>query len=110
MGCIKLTTIVLALAIVGLPFAATASELPLAKAHKFRTVHHWRVHHAPRVHYGYYYWYRWGWSGAAPGIPGTGPRLRGSDIAARGLTTVKVKVADPSHAPCVLSQTSYGCT
>jgi hypothetical protein len=99
MGCIKLTTIVLALAIVGLPFAATASELPLAKAHKFR-----------RVHYGYYYWYRWGWSGAAPGISGTGPRLRGSDIAARGLTTVKVKVADPSHAPCVLSQTSYGCT
>jgi hypothetical protein len=61
MGCIKLTTIVLALAIVGLPCAATAAELPLAKAHKFRTVHHWRVHRAPRVHYGYYYWYRWGW-------------------------------------------------
>jgi hypothetical protein len=28
-------------------------------------------------------------------------------IPARGLTTVKVRVADPFHAPCVLSQTSY---
>ena len=48
--------IVLALAIGGLPCAATA--LPLG-IHKYRTVHHWRAHHAPRVHFGYY-WYRWG--------------------------------------------------
>ena len=51
--------IVLALAIGGLPCAATATELPLG-IHKYRTVHHWRAHHAPRVHFGYY-WYRWGW-------------------------------------------------
>jgi hypothetical protein len=31
-------------------------------------------------------------------------------IPARGLTTVKAKVADPFRAPCVLSQTSYGCS
>ena len=49
--------IVLALAIGGLPCAATA--LPLG-IHKYRTVHHWRAHYAPRVHFGYY-WYRWGW-------------------------------------------------
>jgi len=59
MGGIKLGTIVLALAIVGVPFAATATELPVDN-HKYRTVQHWRVHHSPRVHYGYY-WYRWGW-------------------------------------------------
>jgi hypothetical protein len=49
--------IVLALAIGGLPCAA--AELPLG-IHKYRTVHHWRAHYAPRVHFGYY-WYRWGW-------------------------------------------------
>ena len=48
--------IALALAIGGLPCAA--AELPLG-IHKYRTVHHWRAHHAPRVHFGYY-WYRWG--------------------------------------------------
>jgi hypothetical protein len=51
--------IVLAPAIAGLPRAAAATELPLG-IHKYRTVHHRRAHHAPRVHVGYY-WYRWGW-------------------------------------------------
>lgn len=59
MGGIKLGTIVLALAIFSLPCAASATEQPVG-VHKYRTVHHWRAHHAPRVHYGYY-WYRWGW-------------------------------------------------
>ena len=59
MGGIKVGTAVLALAIVGLPCAATATELPRG-IHKHRTVHHWRVRHEPRVHFGYY-WYRWGW-------------------------------------------------
>jgi hypothetical protein len=57
---IELRTIVLALAIVGgATFTATAAELPLG-VHGYRSVHHWRAHHAPRVHFGYY-WYRWGW-------------------------------------------------
>jgi hypothetical protein len=59
MAGIKLGTIVLALAIVGMPFAASATEWPV-RSHEYRTVHHWRAHHSPRVHYGYY-WYRWGW-------------------------------------------------
>ena len=59
MAGIKLGTIVLALAIGGMPFAASATEWPVS-AHEYRTVHHWRGHHSPRVHYGYY-WYRWGW-------------------------------------------------
>ena len=59
MGGIRLGTAVLALAIVGLPFAATAAERPLG-IQKHRTVHHWRVRYEPRVHFGYY-WYRWGW-------------------------------------------------
>ena len=48
--------------------------------------------------------------GAVPGIPGTDPRSRGSEIPGRGLTIVKVRVADSFHAPCVVPQTSYGCT
>jgi hypothetical protein len=59
MGDIRFGTIVLALAILGAPVTATAAEMPLG-VHSYRTVHHWRAHHAPRVHFGYY-WYRWGW-------------------------------------------------
>ncbi len=59
MGGIKLATIVFALAIIGLPCAAPATEMPLGM-HKYRTVHHSRAHRASRVHFGYY-WYRWGW-------------------------------------------------
>jgi hypothetical protein len=60
MSGFNIKTVVLAFALAGLPFAARAAELPLAKVHKVRTVHHWRVLHQPRVHFGYY-WYRWGW-------------------------------------------------
>jgi len=51
--------IVLALAILGAPVTATAAELRLG-GHSYRSVHHWHAHHAPRVHFGYY-WYQWGW-------------------------------------------------
>ncbi len=47
MAGIKLGTVVLALALVGLPFAVTAAELPVTNIHKFRTAHHWRVRHEP---------------------------------------------------------------
>jgi hypothetical protein len=59
MGGIRFGTIVLALAIAGAPFTATAAEMPVG-VHSHRTVHHWRTHHTSRVHFGYY-WYRWGW-------------------------------------------------
>jgi hypothetical protein len=59
LGGIRFGTIVLALAIVGAPFTASAAEMRLG-VHGYRAVHHWRAHHAPRMHFGYY-WYRWGW-------------------------------------------------
>ena len=50
---------VLALAIVGLLLPRPQRNSALG-GQKHRTVHHWRARHAPRVHFGYY-WYRWGW-------------------------------------------------
>jgi len=77
MGGLKLGTAVLALAIVGLPFAATAAELPLG------------IHSTARSITGACAMSRGSISaiigiagaggGAVPGIPGTGPRSPGSD-------------------------------
>jgi hypothetical protein len=101
--------IVLALAILGAPVTATAAELRLG-GHSYRSVHHWHAHHAPRVHFGYY-WYQWGWRwGRHPVFLVRLVVRLGVIIDARGLTTAKVRVADPSQATCVLSQTSYGCS
>jgi len=53
--------IVLAAAMIALPAAAGAAELPVPphKVHAAK-VHRARIVHAARAHYGYY-WGRWGW-------------------------------------------------
>ncbi len=58
-GAMLTIKIALAAAIVCLPLAAGAAELPLGKMHKSR-IHHAHVLHVPKAHFGYY-WYRWGW-------------------------------------------------
>ena len=45
---------ILAVVLFGMPMAVRAAELPLGE------IHHARVLHHSRVHFGYY-WYQWGW-------------------------------------------------